>query len=114
MEAFGLGLPFSGALFVQLALSVAVALPQAPGFVGMFQVAASEAAAAFGQGSDGAIGAFAIVLWLINVVPVTVVGLAVLWTSGLSLGALRERSQEAEESREQDTGTEGPAGGRDG
>ena len=110
-RAFGLGLPFAGALVVQVIVTVAVAAPQAPAFIGVFHTAAITGAELF-QVARGPAAAFAILLWAINVLPVTAAGLAVLWYEGLSLrGLAREAaaSQEAEEQAHAEPGEQ--AGG---
>jgi len=95
-RGFALGLPFVGVLLAQVLITAAVALPQAPGFVGVFSLAAMVGVQLFGV-PRGDAGAFATALWAIHVLPITVVGLAVLWWEGLSLKALqREATAEAE------------------
>lgn len=93
-RGFGLELPFAGALVIQVCVTVAVALPQAPGFVGVFQVAAMEAAGLFGV-AQGAAGAFAMMMWAVNVVPITLVGLAVLRGEGMNLLKVAQASEQA-------------------
>ncbi|MFO7958859.1 MAG: lysylphosphatidylglycerol synthase transmembrane domain-containing protein [Candidatus Brocadiia bacterium] len=93
-RGFGLELPFGGAVLVQVLITLAVALPQAPSFLGVFQVAAMAGVGLYGV-DKGPAGAFATMLWIINVVPITVVGLGVLWWEGLSLRVLAEESREA-------------------
>jgi uncharacterized protein (TIRG00374 family) len=85
-RAFGIDVPFVGAMFLQSIISLVVAVPSAPGFFGLYQWAATvglenvwgvEAtpAAAFAIG-------FHIAAWL----PVTVIGLWYAWRLGLSWG----------------------------
>jgi hypothetical protein len=93
---FGLSLPFVGALLAQVIITAAVAVPQAPGFIGVFSVAAMVGVQLFGV-PKGDAAAFATMLWAINVFPITVVGLGVLWWEGLSLRALTRESKEAAE-----------------
>ena len=93
-RGFGLDLPFAGALLAQVMITALVALPQAPGFIGSFQYAAVVGMQLFGVPTGDA-NAFAIVLWAINVFPITVVGLGVLWWEGLSLRALTRESEQA-------------------
>ncbi len=90
---FNLDLPFVGALLAQVILTAAVAVPQAPGFIGVFSVAAMVGVELFGV-PKGDAAAFATMLWAINVIPITVVGLGVLWWEGLSLRALRREATE--------------------
>jgi uncharacterized protein (TIRG00374 family) len=90
---FNLDLPFVGALLAQVIITAAVAVPQAPGFVGVFSVAAMVGVQLFGV-SGGDAAAFATTLWAINVFPITIVGLAVLWWEGLSLRALKEEAKQ--------------------
>jgi hypothetical protein len=98
---FGLRLSLSAVLVIQLAISVAVALPQAPSFLGLFQVGALTAARFYGI-PNGEAAAFANVLWAVNVVPITVVGLIVLHAEGLSLRKLAHESEEAAEHLEEE------------
>jgi hypothetical protein len=116
---FDLHLSISAVLVVQVAISLAVMLPQAPSFLGMFQAGAMTAVL-FYSIPTGAAAAFANVLWAVNVVPVTVAGLIVLHAEGLSLRSLAQQSEEAAEHLEGDQSTEelapppGPQDGRRG
>jgi len=96
--ALGLNLELGvgGSFLVVIAVAVAVALPQGPAFIGPFQLAAMVAAGSFAA-SQGEAGAFALLMWLVNVVPITLVGLGFLWFEGLSLGQLTSASREMEE-----------------
>jgi len=100
---FGAGLPPVGALFVQLVLTGAVAMPQLPSFLGVFQVAAMEGARLFYM-PEAEAGAFAVMLWAVNVVPITAVGLGTLWYEGLSLRGLARASRQAAERAEKASG----------
>jgi len=84
-----------GAFLVVIAVAVAVALPQGPAFIGPFQWAAMVAASLYGV-QEGAGGAFALLMWLVNVLPITLVGLAFLWYEGLSLRSLTSASEQME------------------
>lgn len=95
-RGFGLELPLAGALVAQSMITAAVAAPQAPGFIGPFQVAAQYGAKLFGV-SEGDAGAFSMMLWAIHVVPITAVGLGFLWYEGLNLRGLAQASQRAAE-----------------
>ena len=95
-KGFGLDLGFGAALVIQVCVTAAVALPQAPGFIGPFQVATMKAAELFGV-ADGDAGAFAMMLWAVHVVPITIVGLAFLRHEGLNLLELARASEQAAE-----------------
>ncbi len=86
-RALGLGIGLAGSFLAVVAVAVAVALPQAPGYLGTFHLAAALTAEAFQAGTADA-GAFAMLMWLVDVVPVTLVGLGFLWYEGLSLRRL--------------------------
>jgi len=90
--ALGVRMGLAGALLAAVVVSVAVALPQAPGYLGTFHLAALLAAQSFGV-SEGPAGAFALLLWAVNVVPITLVGLGFLWWEGLSLRRLTAASR---------------------
>lgn len=91
---FELPLGLVGGLFVTLCIALAVALPQAPAYVGVFHAAAMLGAEVFRvPRSDAA--AFAIMLWVMNVVPITLAGLAFLWYEGASLQTLARASRQA-------------------
>jgi len=87
-NAFGMLLPFGAACFVAVAIALTVALPQAPGFVGVFHVAIEKTLVLWGQDITPAKG-YAIVFWAVSFVPVALVGLAALWQEGLSLRSIR-------------------------
>ena len=94
-RCLGAELSLAGALAVAAAVAVAVAAPQAPAYLGPFHAAAMLAAEAFRLGR-GEAGALAILMWMVNVVPITVVGLGFLWYEGLSLRGLAAQSEQTE------------------
>ncbi len=69
-RAFDMDLPFSAACFTTVAIALTVALPQAPGFFGVFHVAIERTLVLWGQ-SPGPAEAFAILFWAVSFVPVT-------------------------------------------
>ena len=73
-KAFSLTLPFGAACFISVAIALSVALPQAPGFVGVFHVAIETTLLLWAQDATIAKG-FALVFWGVSFVPVTLVGL---------------------------------------
>ena len=73
-NAFSLTLPFGAACFISVAIALSVALPQAPGFLGVFHVAITTTLLLWGQDPVVAKG-FALIFWGVSFVPVTLVGL---------------------------------------
>ncbi len=94
--AFNIGLSFAGACFVIVCLALAVALPQAPGFIGVFHIATQKSLAIFGVGLSSA-QSYAITLWALSVIPVTLVGLLFLWREGMSLGEISKYEEKVSE-----------------
>ncbi len=86
-RAFHMILPFGAACFTSVAIALTVALPQAPGFLGVFHVAIEKTLLLWGQPMMQAKG-FAIVFWAVSFLPVLAVGLLAMWREGLRLGAL--------------------------
>jgi hypothetical protein len=91
--SFDIGLSFAGSCFVTVCIALAVALPQAPGFIGVFHIATQKSLDVFGIDLSSA-QSFAILLWAISVVPVTVAGLLVLWREGMSFGEISHYDEE--------------------
>ncbi|MCK6507517.1 flippase-like domain-containing protein [Myxococcota bacterium] len=87
-QAFDMDLPFGAACFTGVAIALTVALPQAPGFVGVFHVAIEKTLVLWGQPVLPAKG-FAIVFWATSFLPVLVVGLVAMWREGLDLRTIR-------------------------
>jgi uncharacterized protein (TIRG00374 family) len=86
--AFGADLSFAVACFTGVAIALTVAIPQAPGFIGVFHVAMEKTMVLWGLDAATA-GAFAIVFWAVSFVPVTAIALVALWREGLSLRSFR-------------------------
>lgn len=86
--AFGIVLPFSAACFTNVGLALSVALPQAPGFFGVFHTAVETTLRLWGLDPAPA-QAYAIALWATSFVPLATIA-AVLWfREGLKWEALR-------------------------
>jgi hypothetical protein len=94
--AFDIKLSFAGACFVMVCLALAVALPQAPGFIGVFHIAVQKTLVIFGVGLSSA-QSFAIILWALSVIPVTIIGLLFLWREGMSLGEISHYDEKVPE-----------------
>jgi glycosyltransferase 2 family protein len=90
-EAIGLKAPFMSTLFVQTIIVLAVALPQAPGFVGVFETFAVLALSVYGVPKDIAI-AWAIAYHVATYIPVTALGLFYSIRMGLNVGAIRSEA----------------------
>ena len=87
-RAFDMDLPFAAACFTTVAIALTVALPQAPGFFGVFHVAIEKTLVLWGLDAAPA-QAFAIIFWAVSFVPVTTTGAFLYWKEGLSGKVLR-------------------------
>ncbi|MEQ1564619.1 MAG: lysylphosphatidylglycerol synthase transmembrane domain-containing protein [Myxococcota bacterium] len=89
--AFRIELPIGAAVFIEASLTVAMMLPQAPGFLGTFQVVTEKVLVVFGAPA-GASKAVALVLWVVCFVPITLLGVWDAWRMGMSIspGSRRE------------------------
>jgi glycosyltransferase 2 family protein len=83
-HAFDMALPFGAACFTAVAIALTVALPQAPGYLGVFHVAMEKTMLLWGQDAVVAQG-FAIVFWAVSFLPVTLIGVLATWREGLHL-----------------------------
>lgn len=81
--SFNMHLPFMGACLVAICLALAIALPQAPGYIGVFHIAVLKSLDIFGIQTPAA-QSYAIVLWAIGVFPSTIVGFLFLWREGIA------------------------------
>jgi len=84
LEAFDVALPLDGALFMESSLTLSMMLPQAPGFLGLFQVVTEQTLAWYDTPVAKAEG-IALVFWSICFIPITIVGLYEGSRQGLSL-----------------------------
>lgn len=105
--AFDMNLPFGAACFVSVAIALTVALPQAPGFAGVFHVAMEKTMLLWGQ-TEGPAEGFAIVFWAVSFVPVTAIGLLSLWREGLSLHSVSSQDSLLDISNTSSTHRESP------
>ena len=87
-QAFSMALPFGAACFTAVAIALTVAIPQAPGFLGVFHKAMEMTMVLWGQ-SDAAAQGFAIVFWAVSFAPVTAIGVVAMWREGLSPARLK-------------------------
>ena len=84
-RAFGIVLPFSAALFVQSVASLAVALPAAPGFFGVYEAAFRVGLVEVWGIEAGKAVSCAIGFHIGGFIPVTVIGLIYAWRLGVSV-----------------------------
>ena len=83
----GLDLDILDCTFIFVITALAVSLPQAPAYVGSFHIAADLGAQWLGAPTHLA-KSFAIVIWLLNTVPILITGSICLWHEGLSVSHL--------------------------
>ena len=93
-RAVGIEVPFTAAFIVQGIIAMGVALPAAPGFFGLFEVAGVAALALYGVDPSLAVS-WALGYHLLTFVPITLIGLWYFARLGLRLGEIQERSTEA-------------------
>ena len=87
-RAAGMDLPFSAALFLQGIIAIGVAVPQAPGFFGVFEnFARIGLAGIYGVSADAAVS-WAIGYHLLSFVPITLIGAWYFLRAGLSMGEI--------------------------
>jgi uncharacterized protein (TIRG00374 family) len=98
-EAVGIDAPFSAALFLQGLIAIGVAIPQAPGFFGVFETFGKYGLAIYGVPPDAAV-TWAIGFHFLSYVPITVIGAWYFVRAGLSMhdlgGAERDATEELE------------------
>jgi uncharacterized protein (TIRG00374 family) len=84
------GVPLSASLVLQGIVVLGVAVPSAPGFVGLFEAAVIAALAIYGVPGDTAFG-FSVALHMSWFIPITALGLLALVRAGMSFGDLSAR-----------------------
>jgi hypothetical protein len=85
---FGIHLSLLSAVFLTVILVFGVTIPSAPGFIGTFHWACAAALMFLGVEANLA-KSYAIILWFISFIPITSLGLFLLWKEGLSFRALK-------------------------
>ncbi|HEX5070820.1 MAG TPA: lysylphosphatidylglycerol synthase transmembrane domain-containing protein, partial [Vicinamibacterales bacterium] len=94
-QAFDLTLSAIGTFIVVGYLAVGVSVPT-PGGVGGFEVLYKEAVTTFFGANPDVGAAAALVLHAVSFVPVTILGLVMMWREGLTLGGLKSMKAEAQ------------------
>lgn len=89
--AFGIDAPFSAALFLQGIIAIGVAVPQAPGFWGTFELLGKLGLALYGV-RDGLAVAWGFSYHLLSFIPITLIGAAYFIRMGIHLGDVRAAS----------------------
>jgi len=95
--AFGLKIPILGAGFMMVMIAFAVAAPQAPGYIGVFQLATKFVLVKFFNVPEATSVSIAIILWLTQVPTVILGGFICLYIEGLSLADLKEYAKQDED-----------------
>lgn len=87
--AFDLDLGIMAGLLLEVVVALALLIPSAPAFLGTFHLAAAFTLGYLGAGT-GVAGSFAMVLWLVQFVITSLLGLYFLWREGLGWRALSQ------------------------
>ncbi|MEE9584715.1 MAG: lysylphosphatidylglycerol synthase transmembrane domain-containing protein [Candidatus Brocadiales bacterium] len=85
--SFGIEISFAAMSFVLVCMSLAIALPQAPAYIGVFHLVVQKSLELF-HVSPVAAQSFAIVLWAVSVFTSIIIGTLFLWKEGLSFGQI--------------------------
>lgn len=96
--SFNIHLSFVAACLISICLALAIALPQAPGYIGIFHIAVLKSLGIFGIESATA-QSYAIVLWAVNILPSTIMGFLFLWREGISFREVVRLEEEIAEGR---------------
>ena len=91
--ALGFKLTLFGTALVQVAIAFAVALPQGPGFIGVYQVAAEVSLRIVGVSVSPA-KAYAIIAWLMAAVPTALLAIIFVSQEGATIAGLSKEGQE--------------------
>lgn len=87
LVALGIHVPWSATLFLQGVVVVAVALPSAPGYFGLFELGATVALALYGVSQSDA-ATWALVFHVASFIPITLIGAYYSARLGLSVGQM--------------------------
>ncbi len=101
LRAFGIRVPFLGALFLQSVVSFAVAVPSSPGFFGIFEYAVKVGLVQIWNVDPNRAFSYAIGFHFAGYIPVTVLGLWYVWRLGLSWKEVGKGEEAVEETVEQ-------------
>ncbi|MHC4197334.1 MAG: lysylphosphatidylglycerol synthase transmembrane domain-containing protein [Planctomycetota bacterium] len=90
--SFGIDIPFAAMCFVSICIALAVALPQAPGYIGVFHYIVQKSLELF-HVAPATAQSYAIVLWSVSIFTSIILGAFFLWREGLSFGQLVEAQE---------------------
>lgn len=93
--AVGIDVPFTAALFLQGILALGVAVPSSPGFVGVFEGAATIGLAVYGVPTTLAVS-WAIGYHVLSFIPITAMGAWYFARLGINMRSLRGATEQAE------------------
>jgi len=96
-KAVGIDAPFSGALFLQGVLALGVAVPSSPGFVGVFEGAATIGLAVYGVPNTLAVS-WAIGYHVLSFIPITLMGAWYFARLGMGMKDLRGANEQVQAS----------------
>jgi len=99
--AFGLTLPIYMGFFVTAILALGVMLPSSPGFIGIFQLATAAAMVLLGVHEQIATS-YALMLWALSIIPVTILGFILCWVGKTSFMHIIRASKEEQMTTEED------------
>ncbi len=85
--SFGIEIPFTAMCFVSICIALAVALPQAPGYIGVFHYVVQKSLELF-HVPPATAQSYAIVLWALSIFTSIALGTFFLWREGLSFGQM--------------------------
>lgn len=95
LRGSGYPLPFSASVLILVLLVFAVMVPAAPGAIGTFHMASAVGLSVYGVEPSAAVS-LSLVLHACGCVPVTGIGLLLLWHQGMSLKGLYHAMEEAQ------------------
>jgi uncharacterized membrane protein YbhN (UPF0104 family) len=89
---FGIAIPFSVFVLATAIANLVTIVPSTPGYVGVFDAPVRYILVHFGVNVNVA-ASYTVLLHATLILPVVILGLIFTWRLGLSLGQLRNRSQ---------------------
>lgn len=103
LRAFDIDVPFVGALFLQSCIALAVSVPSAPGFFGVYEVASEFVLVGMWDVPSARANGFALGFHIAAFIPVTLMGLYYAWQLGMSLSGVAAAEEAVEEAVEEAT-----------